>query len=341
MAKIIGGIEMQLPIILGAGVCKYVPQLAPYQRHDVSLGAAILGAITPEKRLGNQEQPLFWPDGWRAFQEAGFGCNSFGMNNAGVDFSFAALQSLDLVHPLTANLAAFSVEDYLKLLLKAELCPWIAGSEVNLGCGNTGKPPHAYDLDFITQLLVGVRELRISRCGQITKPIWLKLSPYLTLAERDQLATLHPEIDFTAVPTVVPGFFEKVVRSIDQSRVVEAIVFSNTLANCRHLGSDGRPVTGPFEGRAGLSGPILHDISLRLITQAYSIMPEPFSLDLIHSGGNLTGKDVARALDIADAVQCASGPFWYGDGPRFFADLINSEALQHSLVRNDWLAGDF
>lgn len=335
MTKIIGGIPMELPIILGAGVCKYVPQLTPYQRHDVSLGATILGAITPEMRLGNQEQPLFWPDDWRTFQEAGFGCNSFGMNNAGVDLSFAALRSVNLVHPLIANLAAFTVEDYLKLLLKVESCQWIAGSEVNLGCGNTGKPPHAYDLDFITQLLVSVSELR--RLGRIIKPIWLKLSPYLTLPERDQLATLHPEIDFTAVPTVVPGFFEKVVEHIERSRVIAAIVFSNTLANCQHLGPDGRPVTGPFGGRAGLSGPILHDISLRLITQAYSIMPEPFSLDLIHSGGNLTGKDVARALYIADAVQCTSGPFWYGDGPRFFADLINSGELEHSLVRNGWI----
>lgn len=327
----VGGIAMSLPIILGAGMAKYPPQLVPFERADVSIGAAVLGSLTPELRIGNTEQPLFWPEDWTEFTRHGFGLNSFGMNNDGIDNLLSTLESIELVHPCIVSLAAFSVDGYMTLLLKAEACKSVSGSEVNLGCGNAGHLPHAYDTDFITRLLGQIRAARHE--STLTKPIWLKLSPYLTRKELDDIATNHPGIDFSRAPMVEPWFFGWLLRAIIDFGCVDALVFSNTLANCRYLDLDGCPVTGPFGGNAGLSGPILHAISMNLIYQARKLARVANNpLSLIHAGGNLTGDDVCKSLEVADAVQCVSGPFWYGDGPRFFADLIaGSERLQEKL----------
>lgn len=336
----VGGIAMSSRIMLGAGVCKYVPQLVPFNRPDIPIGATVFGSLTPEPRIGNTEQPLFWPVDWDSLTQCRFGLNSFGMNNDGIDASLKALNSIELVHPCIASLAAFSVDDYMALLQEVETCKRVSGSEVNLGCGNVGHLPHAYNSDFITRLLGQVEAARFE--GRLTKPIWLKLSPYLTRKELDIIATSHPEIDFSQTPTVEPWFFGWLLRTIIDFGCVNALVFSNTLANCRYFGPDGRPVTGPFEGRAGLSGPILHAISMNLISQARGLVWNAINPpSLIHVGGNLTGDDVCTSLYGADAVQCTSGPFWSGDGPRFFADLIaESEKLQEYLLQEYLLAED-
>jgi hypothetical protein len=39
-------------------------------------------------------------------------------------------------------------------------------------------------------------------------------------------------------------------------------------------------------------------------------------------------------------VECTSGPAWYIDGPRFFADLIQSDLLVDYLIREGWNKND-
>lgn len=332
MTKIIGGIPMQLSIILGAGVCKDPRQLIPYLRHDVSLGAVIVGSFTPEYRTVN-DGVVQWPEDWSQFLSAGFGLNSFGMPNPGIEESLERFASVPLNNrPALASLAGFSAEEYAQLVEHANREPYLAGIEINMGCGNTGKIPDAYSYENAHATLRALEYL--ARNGQLTMPIWIKLSPYITATKRDELVETYPEIDFANAPVVAEGFSEAMVQLIAQFSFVKAIVFSNTLPNCRHLSSDGKPVTTPFDGKAGLSGPILKRISMELIHQAVQLIPPWTDLDFIHSGGVLTGDDVAECLTIADAVQCTSGPAWHKDGRRFFADLIEgSERLQQHLTQ--------
>lgn len=45
----IGGVEMKLPLIVGAGACKTPASILPYNRADVSVGAVSMGSTTPNK----------------------------------------------------------------------------------------------------------------------------------------------------------------------------------------------------------------------------------------------------------------------------------------------------
>ncbi len=327
----VGGLTLSLPIILGAGVCKDPRHLIPYLRSDVSLGAVIAGSFTQHERPQN-DGVVQWPDDWTDFREHGIGLNSFGMPNPGIEESLERFDTVPVDRPTIASIAAFSADEYAMCVWLANRRDSITAIEVNWGCGNTGKVPDAYSCENAQATLVALEKLH--RGGQLTKPIWIKLSPYITASERDALSQAHPGIDFTNVPVVPEGFVETMVRLIDRYPFVRAIVFSNTLANCRVLRSDGAPVTTPFDGRAGLSGPILKPISIGLIKRTLEQLPPWSKIDLIGCGGILTGDDAADYLDVgARAVQCTSGPAWYRQGPRFFMDLVNdSERLQKHLA---------
>ena len=327
----VGGLTLSLPIILGAGVCKDPRHLIPYLRSDVSLGAVIAGSFTQGERPQNKGI-VQWPDNWSEFRKRGIGLNSFGMPNPGIEESLERLETLVLGRPAIASIAAFSADEYASCTWLANRRKSVSAIEVNWGCGNTGKVPDAYSYENANATLAALEKLY--RDGRLTKPVWIKLSPYITAEERDQLTTKHPEIDFSAVPVVSHGFMEEMVGLIGRCSFVCAIVFSNTLANCRVLGLNGVPVTTPFDGKAGLSGPILKPLSINLIKRTLDLLPPWSDIDLIGSGGILKGDDAADYLDAgAAAVQCTSGPAWYGKGPRFFMDLVNdSERLQKHLT---------
>lgn len=323
---LIGGVAMKLPIMVGAGACKTPASILPYMRADVSVGAVSTGSYTPDSRLGN-EGVLFWPENFSEFIQNGFGLNSFGMPNLGFEGAAKEFHKR-YVHPVIASVAGFSVADYVLGFKTFGALPGIAAIKANVGCGNTGKLPFAYDLDFLRQMLEASKKLKIK------KPIWLKLSPYITTEERDELQERYPFLDFSNVPVVKPLFINDVLGLIWTYGVL-AVVFSNTLANVILHGSDGKPVTTPFGGKAGLSGRILKPISIGLIRKAAELLP-PGTVYRIASGGAVTGDDVVDYLEnYADAVCCTSGPFWSGNDPRFYAGLISgSERLQNYLTQH-------
>lgn len=323
----IGGIEMKLPILIGAGACKSPQSLVQYMRRDVSVGAVCTGSYTPKHRDPNQGVPLFWPDHYGEFTGRGFGLNSFGMPNVGFADAAKALLALYL-HPVVVSVAGFSVADFVKGVQIFDRHPGIAAVKLNVGCPNTENIPFAYDLASLRGILLEVSWLRIK------KPLWLKLSPYITAAERDALQVMYPEIDFSQVPVTESGFLGQVLDLVREYRFVRAVVFSNTLGNVVVRDAAGKPVTSPNQGRAGLSGRILKDISIGLVRQAVTMLPE--EIDVIGSGGVLQGDDVVDYLGSgAKGVCCTSGPFWSGQGPRFPSELLaGSEKLQNYLTQN-------
>lgn len=332
MTYIVGGIEMQFPIIVGAGACKTPQSVLPYMKRLFTLGAIVTGSYTPDARSGN-DGALSYPDDWQKFLELQFGLNAFGMPNMG--FSQAALEISRIFpqprYPLIASIAGFSVDDYVKGIQVFDLSPCISGIEVNLGCPNAHDQktvPIAYDSISLIQILEAFKQLVIKR------PVWIKLSPYITEEERKQLSRQWPQLDFSSVPIVGKTFLAEILHHImTYQQFVRAVVFSNTLPNVIFRGEDGKTATSPNDGKAGLSGPIVKEISLSLIKQARRILPK--AIDVIGSGGILTGDDVVDYLEAgASGIQCTSGPFWYGDGPRFFVNLVNeSPRLQEYLTQ--------
>ena len=321
----IGGVAMELPIMVGAGVCKNPKSILPYMRTDVSVGAVSTGSYTPAQRLGN-EGTLFYPEEFSGFTRNGFGLNSFGMPNMGFEAAAKEFHKRYL-HPVIVSVAGFSVADYVLGCETFGVLPGIAAVKLNAGCPNTGSIPIAYDPDSLELLLASVGKLRIK------KPVWLKLSPYITAEERDALQEKHPHVDFSQVPVAPPGFLGRIMGIVWEYRFVRAVVFSNTLPNVIFRDEARNPVTTPNGGKAGLSGSILKPISLNLIRQAATMLSG--DVDLIASGGILHGDDAVDAFESkANAVFYTSGPFWSGDGPRFSADFISgSERLQEYLSK--------
>jgi dihydroorotate dehydrogenase len=162
-------------------------------------------------------------------------------------------------------------------------------------------------------------------------PIWVKLSPCLTLTELKSLANRYPEFDFTDVPTFEEGFDRKIIELVARYPFVRAVVLNNTLPNVRRI-ENGHSVTTPNDGKAGMSGPAMLEITRRSVVNAGWLLAET-DIDIIASGGIMNGDNAAELLELgAAAVACTSGPVW--SGPRFFADMLQSERLQNFLTRN-------
>lgn len=334
---VVGGVPMPLPIILGAGVCKAPARLVPYMRDDVSLGAVITGSYTPdeadgEPRKGNDDGKNIcqWPPQLEGGAEFQFGLNSWGMPNMGFTKAENELARTYLPRKVIVSIAAFSVNGYVDgAQIFGGNPPWsaprFAAQEWNLGCPNTHDKkalPISYDYDSFEQILAAGEKLKLN-C-----PVWVKVSPYLTL-ENLKLLVEHG-IDVTHVPVAEEGFLERVAALIARYPYVRAVVVSNTGPNAVYR-VNGESVTTPNAGKAGLSGPIMKEIVFEQVRRFRAVLPE--TVDVIHSGGLWTGDDLVSAIENgAAAGQFTSLPSW-GGGPKVFGELIaGSERLQNLLT---------
>lgn len=328
----IGGVEMKYPLIIGAGACKTPASVLPYMRRDVPVGAVSTGSYTPDPSTGNTGI-LFYPENFSEFVKNGFGSNSLGMPNMGCNQAAIELTRYAFMHPVIASVAATFVEGFVTGIQAFHGVPCVRAIKLNVGCPNKAERPVpiAYDLDFLFRIFQAVQELMQRRL--VTKPIWLKLSPYITLWQRNVLQALHPRLDFSNTPVVEPEFLAEVLGLVSRYPFIRAVIFSNTLPNVIFRDEFDNPVTTPNGGKAGLSGSILKQITIDLIRQAETLLPE--GVDRIGSGGVLSGDDAVDIFEAGGKAACVtSGPFWYGDGARFCANLLSeSERFQNYLTQ--------
>ncbi len=313
----VGGISMEVPIILGAGVCKNPASIKEYMHPELPLGAVVTGSYTPLPRDGNGGTMYAWVDQG----ETSFALNSFGMPNCGYVEAYRQLAESTQTRPLIVSVAGFSPADYKEGL---EHFGRDIPIELNLGCPNAHDEkvvPFANDLDSTRNLL----EL----CSKVRNDatVWLKLSPYLT--ERDAMR-LPSSVDVSSVPFVSDGFAAEMANLINSyAGLVSAVVVSNTVGNCVYR-KNGTPVTTPNGGKAGMSGPAMKQFALRQ-TDQFRVWLTP-AIDLIGCGGIMHGDDVVDYLHAgAVGVQCTTLPYQFG-GPKVFAELISgSDKLQQLM----------
>lgn len=325
MKKItVGGITMDSPLILGAGVCKSPFALQAYQREDIPLGATLSGSYTLEPRKSNSPEPLM-----ASIEEVRSWLNSFGMPNEGFVKVAKHLLAMNFVHPHIVSIAGFTLEELvegIRIFSDSALRHVVAGIEVNCGCPNTHAVPVSYNIASLDATLEACETSWLNLEPTDRLPVWFKLSPYLF--EADKILLAEKGIDVQFVPVVTEKFVDEVAACIGPyANFVRAIVSCNTIPNCRYLKNDA-PVTGPNDGKAGLSGDLLWPIALRQTRILRERLPN--SIDLIHCGGVLDGDRVAEALKSATAVQLTS--LACERGPRAVAELLQSEALQQYLL---------
>lgn len=317
-------------MMVGAGVCKRPEALIPYMQKDLPLGAAVYGSSTPEMRKPNEPEPLFHPAVSELDPDTGFAVNSYGMPNCNHKEGKAKLKELasqEKIDPAktVVNIAGFSNEDYALGVREfgnaSDFCP--AAIELNCGCPNSGELPPSYNLETMKKLLQLVASCW-SNC-----PIWVKLSPYLL--EEDK-ARLSEWVDVTHVPTVKPVFMRDMINLIGEfHNTVQAVVVTNTVPSVIYR-VNGKPVTGPYDGKAGLSGPLLREISLRQTRVCAELLPN--TIDTIGVGGIVNGNHACDFFEAgAKAVQVTTLPFMAGN-PKAVVGLLASERLQNYLSTN-------
>lgn len=324
----IGGIKMSLPIIVGAGACKYLPHMLKYMNPTAQVGAVTLGSITPTRSPGN-EGTLFYPPDLGGFLQNRIASNSFGMPGDGYEAVASILRRYSFCKPPIVSIAGDGVGDYVSGVEMFQDIDCVAAIKLNLGCPNKHEKrvvPIGHDFESLYQILEALAQLPLK------KPIWLKLSRYVTREWVELAASKYPYLDFSHVPTVTMDFIDKVTGFIAKYRFVLAVVYGNTLPNVIWRSADGQPVTTPNGGKAGLSGEILKENTIAFIKRARSVLPK--STSLIASGGIVSGDDVAECLrNEAGAVALTSLPFYADNDPRAFSSLIaGSDDLLYQLT---------
>lgn len=326
----VGGVQMEYPLILGAGTVKYPSQLRQYNRRDLSIGAITLGSITPEPSDGNVGT-LFFPDDFGGLLSLEAGLNSFGMPNEGYEKVFRELKKITFTHmpPLIVSIASDVETLFLQGIRLANESPAIKAIKLNISCPNKGGLPLGFDLEALDSLLRKAKHLKLS------KPLWIKAPRYVTQQELKDFARQYTKFDFSDTPTVDESFINEFARLIgEHSNIVKALVVANTLGNVKYRQEDGKTVTTPNEGRAGLSGPLVRELSISLIMKLAGRLGH--RVDFIGSGGVLTGRDAMVYLRHEEvlAVCCTSGPFWYGDGPKFCTNLVEKSGELQAYLTN-------
>ena len=261
------GIELRNPILAASGTFGYGLEFA----HLVDLnklGGIVMKGLSREPIAGNPAPRL-----WEA--EAGM-MNSVGLQNVGVrEFVEQKLPKLRRYRvPIIVNVFGYCGDDYLEVIRVLEDAPGIAAYELNVSCPNTkhGGIFFSSDPDLLGELVGSIRPLT-------RRPLIVKLSPNVS-------------------------HIEPLARAAEDAGA-DAVSLVNTFISLAIDAKTRRPRIAA--GFAGLSGPAIKPIALRMVYEA----AQALSIPVIGMGGIATGEDAAEFLIAgAQAVEVGTATFW-------------------------------
>lgn len=254
----VGDIELCNPVMPASGTFGFGYELA--DRLPVhKLGAIVTKAVTLKPRPGNPPP--------RA-QETPCGMlNSVGLENPGLEAFLSDIlpRIKGLGPPVIVNIAGERASDYLALAQALDRADGVSGLEVNVSCPNVEAGTEFGRNHAALEALV--RELR----AKTSKPIWVKLTPFLTDVVSEAKAAERGGADALVVANTYKGLWVR---------------------------EDGSEFTG------GLSGPAIMPLTLFLVRVVSSAVGIP----VIGVGGIRQAADVRRYLQAgAAAVQVGTG----------------------------------
>lgn len=310
--------------MIAGGVCKTPQSIIPYLHNDLPLGLVETGSYTPDFSPGNPDAPQeYWIDTLQS------GVNSWGMPNVGYKAALAAFDAMGLPNAsIAVNIAAFSPEGFAEGYKLFASRPYVAAVVGNLSCPNRHKEktiPISLDLESLRLVLAAIAAVKTGT------PFWAKLAPVIFKSDLRGFRNLGFDVD--NVPCVALSYMGDLVELLPSENAVNAVIGTNTGPNFKYV-LDGKPVTRPNGGLAGLSGALLAPISRRMTKMLVANLGP--TMDVIRTGGIMNGNQVAEAIrdDGCAAVQVASFPHFANNGPRAVASLLESDALQELLFTN-------
>ncbi len=297
LAVSVAGIPIKNPIIAASGTFGYGVEFEDILRLD-RLGGFVVKGLSQEPMAGNPPP--------RLYETAAGMLNAIGLQNIGARaFIEEKLPHLRQIKNIVvfANVFGYTRADYEKTIQILNEAEGIAAYELNVSCPNTtqGGVQFGGDPRLLDELVSSAK--RISR-----RPLIVKLSPNVTSIA--QMAIVAQDAGADAI-SLVNTF---IAMAIDPETRMPRI------AN----------VT------AGLSGPAIKPIALRMVYDAYKAVKIP----IIGIGGISTASDIVEfMLAGATAVQIGTASYW---DPRAAEKLVNeltAWCVEHRIERLAELAG--
>lgn len=261
------GLRLKNPVIAASGTFGYGYEWAPLLDLN-ELGGIVVKGLSREPMPGNPPPRL-------ATTPSGM-LNFVGLQNVGVKGfirdKLPKLASYD--GAVIANVFGKSVEDYAEVVRQLEDAKGVAAYELNLSSPNSkgGGMVFGSDLKLLAEVVAAAR--KVSR-----RPLLAKLTP--------NVAEIAP------------------FAQAAETSGADAISLVNTFLGMEAERRQARPQLAG--GAGGLSGPVIHENALRLVTQAADAVRIP----VIGIGGILCGADAATFLKAGVvAVQVGTANFY-------------------------------
>ena len=255
------GTTLDNPVIPASGTFGFGHEFARF--YDINcLGSISLKGTTPEPRFGNPTPRI-------AECPAGM-LNAVGLQNPGVDHVIAheLPEMKRFFHkPVMANISGFSIDEYVEVCRKLDVCEQVGWLEVNISCPNV----HGGGMSFGTDPRMAAEVTRAVK-EVTTKPVIMKLSPNVT--------------DITAI-----------ARACEEAGA-DALSLINTLMGMRIDLRRRKPLLANKTG--GMSGSAIFPLAVRMVYQVY----EAVKIPIVGLGGVSCAEDVIEMmLAGATAVQ--------------------------------------
>jgi dihydroorotate dehydrogenase (NAD+) catalytic subunit len=297
LAVSVAGIGLKNPVIAASGTFGYGLEFEDVVHLD-KLGGFVVKGLSREPMIGNPPP--------RLFETAAGMLNAIGLQNIGVRaFLTEKLPKLRKIKNTVAfvNVFGHTREDYEQVIQALNEGEGIAAYELNVSCPNTkqGGVQFGSDPRLLDEVVSAAK--RVAR-----RPLIVKLSPNVTSVA--YMARIAENAGADAV-SLVNTF---IAMSIDAETRKPRI--SNVTA--------------------GLSGPAIKPIALRMVFEASKMVKIP----VIGMGGISTAADIVEfMLAGATAVEVGTASFWDPRATEKIVDELQEWCRHRSVVRLADLTG--
>ncbi len=297
MSVNIAGIELKNPIMAASGSFAYGVEF-----EDVvslhRLGGFVTKGLSREPMAGNPPP--------RLFETAAGMLNAIGLQNIGVRaFLEEKLPLLKNIKNIVffCNVFGHSQEEYEEVVRVLNDGEGIAGYELNVSCPNTkcGGISFGSDPRMLFEVVSATKKIA-------TRPLLVKLSP-----------------NVTSIP--------EVARAAEEAGA-DAISLVNTFVAMAIDAETRKPRISNIT--AGLSGPAIKPIALRMVWEAANAVKIP----VIGIGGISTAEDVVEfMLAGATAIEVGTVNFWDPCACETLVDSLEKWCLEHHIEKVRDLTG--
>ena len=297
MSVSVAGIEMKNPVIAASGTFGYGVEFEDVVTLD-RLGGFVTKGLSREPMPGNPPP--------RLFETAAGMLNAIGLQNIGVQaFLSEKLPLLRKIKDIVffCNVFGHTQEDYEEVTRLLNDGEGIAAYELNVSCPNTSCGGIAFGTDprMLHDVVSAVKKIA-------SRPVIVKLSP-----------------NVTSIPQMA---------RVAEEAGADALSLVNTFVGMAIDAETRKPRISNVT--AGLSGPAIKPIALRMVWEAARAVKIP----VIGIGGISTAEDIIEFLLAgASAIEVGTVNFWDPCACETLVDSLTKWCLEHHIEKLSGLTG--